>query len=181
MRRTLSWLIILSGLFLLQACGSDSSDTTDGDSPDGDSGDNPLITGEAYLSFKADGADVSFGPDDFDVHYYPERDETNLIGPDGGSAFMLTFPGAAADSFTEADVFLTYDIDPAQGFPWGYVAGSAYDGSSLDLTITAYGEEDDWITGTFSGTFVEMHDSDATGNSLSVTEGEFALLRGNDR
>jgi hypothetical protein len=165
------WFGLVAVALLLVACGSDS------DSEEG----NPLVTGEAYLTFDIDGTAVTFGPEDFDTRYFTGQDKTILVGPEGGNAFYLDFQGSSAGTFTEQDMFVTYDVDPTQGFPWGFVASSAYSGSNFNLEVTAYGDVDGWITGTFSGTLVEMHDSEATGNVATVTNGAFALLRGSDK
>ncbi len=193
MRFRFTMALFTSLLFFLSSCDigddsnedttNDSSEDTTNDSSDttndtsDDTGENPLITGDAYLTFNAAGEMVVYGEDDFDVRYDLEKDETILIGPDGGNSFYMMFPGASVGTFTEAEMFVTYNIDPTRGFPWGWVASSAYDGSSMTLEITEYGDVDAWITGTFTGTLIEMHDSEPTGNSLSISDGVFALVR----
>jgi len=167
---TLTLPVILS--LALVSCDDDDDTGNDSDT---------LITGEAYLTFEADGATVSFGPEEFDAAYWTEMGRTQLVGPEGGAAFMIQFDGAEPGSFTVTDTFVSYDLDPSQSFPWGWVASPAFEGSSFDLEIVSYEEVGGWITGTFSGTLVEMHESDPTGGTLSIANGEFALLRLEDR
>ena len=112
--------------------------------------------------------------------YFQTADLTILYVQDMTTEMHLSIimPGqSTGDQEVTDDLFVGIQRPVGDGV-LSYWSGLGFENSSLQLNITKYEEVGGVIEGTFSGTFIVLEeDVDHTGETVTITDGKFSVLR----
>jgi hypothetical protein len=139
---------------------------------DGDGYDNELITIVQNVNIPALNAGI----------FYTSQDMTLVFETDISEDKSLTvqFPGkGVGERPYTGDVSVSVRImrDGVETLYWTY---PELPETSLKLNVTKYDEVGGVIEGTFSGTFIGYRNSTPIGETVTITEGQFSVLRYRD-
>lgn len=153
-------VLLLLAAGLVAGCGDDDDGGITGDNGNGNGNGDVTTT----LSFKLD--DVDHSTEICIGNFFPDEDMTSITAGDGTSwTLVLEFPDDGPGSFDETGMTGSLVIAPSL---------TALEFQDVSLTVSAYGGVGDEITGTFSGTLVNIADDD---DVRAVTEGVFTAER----
>jgi len=150
--------VLLLAAGLVAGCGDDDDGGITGDNGNG----NGDVT--TTLSFKLD--DVDYSTEICIGNFFPDEDLTSITAGDGSTwTLTLEFPDDGTGTFDETAMTGSLVIAPTL---------TSLEFQDVAMTVSAYGGVGDEITGTFSGTLVNIADDD---DVRAVTEGVFTAER----